>query len=35
MWRYYFQNTKALIFVVDSSDTQRMELARETLHGIL
>ena len=35
MWKYYFQNTKGLIFVVDSSDQDRLELARETLHGII
>ena len=28
-------NTDALIFVVDSSDTERMELAKEELHAIL
>ncbi len=35
MWKYYFQNTKGLIFVVDSSDEERLELAKETLYGIL
>ena len=31
MWKYYFQNTKALIYVIDSADPERFELARETL----
>ena len=35
MWKYYYQNTKALIFVVDSSDEERFEISKETLHGIL
>ena len=35
MWKYYYQNTKALIFVVDSSDEERLEISKETLHGIL
>lgn len=35
MWKYYYQNTKALIYVIDSADSARMELAKETLHSIL
>ncbi|KAH7704543.1 ADP-ribosylation factor 1-like 2-like protein [Aphelenchoides avenae] len=35
LWRYYFQNTQAVIFVVDSSDRERMGEAREELHQML
>merc|ERR1712045_732549 len=28
LWRYYYQGTNALIFVVDSNDRDRMEDAR-------
>ena len=35
MWRHYYQNTDAVIFVVDSSDKERMELAKEELFGVL
>ncbi|GMR38541.1 hypothetical protein PMAYCL1PPCAC_08736 [Pristionchus mayeri] len=35
LWKYYFQNTKALIYVVDSSDVDRMEEARDELHHVL
>jgi small GTP-binding protein len=31
LWRHYFHNTDAVIFVVDSADTTRMEEAREEL----
>jgi len=34
-WRFYYQDTQAVIFVVDSSDTDRMEEAREDLHRML
>ena len=33
--KYYFPNTKGLIFVVDSSDRDRVELAKEELHRML
>ena len=35
LWRYYYQNTQGLIFVVDSSDRDRIEDAREELGKIL
>ncbi len=35
LWKHYFQNTQALIFVVDSSDRDRIEIAKEELHKML
>ena len=35
LWKHYYQNTKALIFVVDSSDKKRVGLARDELHKII
>ncbi|KAF0971901.1 hypothetical protein FDP41_009597 [Naegleria fowleri] len=35
LWQHYFENTDAIIFVVDSADRERMQEARETLHEIL
>ena len=35
LWQHYFENTDAVIFVVDSSDKERMEEAREELESIL
>merc|ERR1719460_1109910 len=35
LWRYYYQNTQGLIFVVDSNDRDRIEDAREELTNIL
>merc|ERR1719392_224704 len=35
LWRYYYQNTQGLIFVVDSNDRDRIEDAREELMKIL
>lgn len=35
LWRYYYTNTNALIYVVDSTDGNRMEEAREELMAIL
>lgn len=35
LWRHYYRGTDALIYVVDSSDKERLELAREELHSIL
>ena len=32
-WRFYYQDTQAVIFVVDSSDTDRMVCASFTLAG--
>merc|ERR1712224_767401 len=35
LWRYYYQNTQGLIFVVDSNDRDRIEDAREELCRML
>jgi len=35
LWRHYYQNTDAIIFVVDSNDSVRMELAMEELQTML
>lgn len=35
LWRFYFDNTDAIIYVVDSSDAERMQLAKETLEEVL
>merc|ERR1712187_341840 len=35
LWRYYYQNTQGLIFVIDSNDRDRIEDAREELTKIL
>merc|ERR1719473_733117 len=35
LWRYYYQNTQGLIFVIDSSDRDRIEVARQELLHML
>jgi len=35
LWRHYFQGTNGLIYVVDSSDRERIEEAREELEQML
>lgn len=35
MWRYYFKDTKGVIFVVDSNDRERISEAREELTTLL
>jgi small GTP-binding protein len=35
LWRHYYQNTDALIFVVDSVDTHRIDLARSELERLV
>jgi small GTP-binding protein len=35
LWRYYFQNSQGLIYVVDSSDTLRFAESSEELHAIM
>jgi len=35
LWRHYFSGTDAIIFVVDSTDKERMNEAREELHRIV
>uniref|UniRef100_A0A0G4HF60 ADP-ribosylation factor n=1 Tax=Chromera velia CCMP2878 TaxID=1169474 RepID=A0A0G4HF60_9ALVE len=34
LWRYYFQGTDLVIFVVDSADRDRIEEAAEELHAV-
>ncbi|KAJ6731621.1 ADP-RIBOSYLATION FACTOR 1 [Salix purpurea] len=34
-WRCYFPNTQAIIYVVDSSDTDRLMIAKDEFHAIL
>lgn len=34
-WRCYYPNTDAIIFVVDSTDLERLETARSELHNML
>ncbi|CAL4081916.1 unnamed protein product [Meganyctiphanes norvegica] len=35
LWRHYYQNTSAIIFVVDSNDPVRLAEAREELHYLV
>merc|ERR1719253_1688566 len=35
LWRYYFEGTQGLVFVVDSNDRDRIEDAREELMQML
>lgn len=35
LWRYYYQNTHAIIYVIDSNDRDRLETAREELCKLL
>lgn len=35
LWKHYYPNTEALIFVVDSSDKARIGKAKEELHKML
>ena len=35
LWRHYYANTQALIFVVDSSDRARIQEAAEELHRLI
>ncbi|XP_057991165.1 ADP-ribosylation factor 2 [Hevea brasiliensis] len=35
LWKHYFKNVEGLIFVVDSSDKERISEARNELHRIL
>ncbi|CAJ1944975.1 unnamed protein product [Sphenostylis stenocarpa] len=34
-WRCYFPNTQAIIYVADSSDVDRLVIAKEEFHAIL
>ncbi|KAL1512090.1 hypothetical protein AB1Y20_005362 [Prymnesium parvum] len=35
LWRHYYDNTDALVFLVDSNDPDRLQEAREELHEVL
>lgn len=35
LWRHYYPNTQGVIFVVDSTDRDRINLAKEELHKLL
>merc|ERR1712012_106287 len=35
LWRYYYEGTNGVIFVVDSNDCDRIEVAREELNKLL
>ena len=35
LWSHYYKHAQALIFVVDSSDAERMEEAKEELHKLM
>lgn len=35
LWRHYYVGTKALVFVVDSQDSARLDEARIELHRIM
>ena len=35
LWRHYYQNTQAVIFVVDANDRDRVDEARDELHRML
>ena len=35
LWKHYYIGTDAIIFVVDSADTERFDLARDELHHLL
>ena len=34
-WRYYYPNTDAIIFVVDSADRERLKIAKQELFAML
>lgn len=35
LWRHYYQNADAVIFVIDSNDHERLGEAREVLHKVM
>mmetsp|Transcript_35003 Transcript_35003/g.68112 ORF Transcript_35003/g.68112 Transcript_35003/m.68112 type:complete len:181 (-) Transcript_35003:151-693(-) len=35
LWRHYYQNTQGIIFVVDSNDKERLDMAKEELDKML
>lgn len=34
-WRCYYPNTQAIVYVVDSSDTERLGISKQEFHAIL
>ena len=34
-WRCYYPNTKAFVFIIDSSDKDRLEIAKQELFLVL
>ncbi|CAF0887876.1 unnamed protein product [Rotaria sp. Silwood1] len=35
LWRHYYQNTRAIVFVIDSNDRDRINEASKELHAII
>ena len=35
LWRHYYPNTHAVIYVVDSNDPLRLKEARDELHSVV
>ncbi len=35
MWHYYYDQSDAIIYVLDTSDKERFELAKETLQSVI
>lgn len=35
MWQHYFENVDALVYVIDSSDLERVEESAEALNGLM
>jgi ADP-ribosylation factor 1/2 len=35
LWKFYYDNTDAVVFIVDSNDPDRIEEAKEELHGVM
>lgn len=35
LWKYYYDNTDAVVFIIDSNDPDRIEEAKEELHEVM
>ena len=35
LWKHYFTGTDAVVYVIDSSDKERLDLAKEELYGLI
>mgnify|MGYP001171286248 FL=1 len=35
LWKHYYRNCESLIFVIDSTDQERLDVAKETMNRIL